>query len=198
MNVTELFEKAHRLNKELHEINEELEKASLTDLVPLVAKEIRPEIITVWEEGPKESIVLLRSPSTPEFAFVVLGKGHCGTQWKLSLKLEDGRSSRIFGLQCGCCSDELSGLDQPGDTGDTNAWQRSQKARFFAQMLDVCQKNGISTIFVRKSDRWREKYGFTEGIVVFEANMCRTVMGDTYGKRIIDRALSFLGEGTNI
>lgn len=198
MNVRELLDRAHRLNEELRQINEQLGKASLVDLVTLVAADIRPEAITVWEEGQKEATVLLRSPKTPEFAFVVLGKGTHSTQWELSLKLENGDSSRTFCLQCGCCSDELIGLTPPEQKEAVDAWRNEQRARFAAKMEDTCVAHGIKTIFVRKATRWQEKYGTPEGVKVYEADKCHFVMSDMYGRNDVNTALSFLGKGTNI
>lgn len=194
MNVSDLLERAHQLNEELRQINEQLGKASLVDLVTLVAADIRPEVITVWEEGQEEATVLLRSSKTPEFAFVVLGKGTHRTQWELSLKLENGDSSRTFCLQCGCCSDEWIGLKPP----DTKEQADEKRKRFAAKMEDVCTKHGIKTIFVRKASRWEEKYGTSEAIKVYEANECRDKMSDVYGRNVVNAALSFLGEETNI
>lgn len=198
MNVVQLLERAHQLNAELRQINDQLKAAPITDLVPLVAEDIRPETIMVWDEGQEEAIVLLRSTKTPEYAFVVLGIKSHGTQWLLSLKLADGGSSRVFALQCGCCSDELIGLKRPEKKEDEDVWEKEQRARFIKKMEVTCLKYDIKTIFVRRANSWKQRYHEMANVQVFEGNQCRDVMAEDYGQKRIAEALSFLGEGTNI
>jgi|GEM_PF-1508682 len=171
--------------KRLEELQKSLSESPIEAAVTLLPPDIRPEIITVREQG--DRIVLVRSPHAPELAFMVFAVRHTSTQWQMRLATD--LVQRRYSVCCSCCPIGTYGFDRPeGDAEDRESWTTAKQTELQDLLVEACRKNGIKTVFMRRHGCWAEK--IHEPKIVEADQYCDFVRG-AYDEHIASKAVAF-------
>lgn len=173
--------------KRLRDLQAAVLAIPIEEAIALMPADLRPEAITVREQG--DRIVLVRSPLAPEYAFMVFAERTTSTQWQMELK--NSPANRRFSVCCACCPIEGAGLPPPeGDDKVKQLWWAEKKERLIASLLRVCQTHGVSTVFMRKASRWSD----VEGVEIVEADAYRIRTAESLGKERAENAMAFVAD----
>jgi hypothetical protein len=131
---------------------------------------------------------------------------------------EAWHSRQAYLVVCACCGVETYGFDfSPFESNkpeykdsesykrEWKKWQASEEGQAYASkekqlaeafkkaIVESCQKNGITTIFMRRAEAWNNHYGKAENLAVVEsADGINNAMLELYGRKVIEKALSFI------
>ncbi|MEK9155256.1 MAG: hypothetical protein AAB839_01265 [Patescibacteria group bacterium] len=152
------------------------------------------ELIDIPTTG--DALVLLRSKKMPEFAFVLWTTRLTTTRAQMSFRYSGERRSFNYSVVCACCPSEGYGKQIPSERSEERKkeWAAAEKKSFGAAMQEVCRVNAIRTIFMRRADSWRDRYGDLVDVEVVEACNHAEAYGELYGRRTVREALRFIHE----
>lgn len=150
-----------------------LENMNLPEAVALIPEPIRPVVTVVREDG--EPVYLVSPRGSPNYAFLILGGKRHDTRWYASFVLPGDESSRWFSLACCCCQTERYGFEKPDDLSQSD-WLKTMAKLYRDLLAAACQKSGANVLFVRKADKWSDRYEALDGVTFVEANQAKKMV----------------------